>query len=975
MKNYLVLLVMCLLSTVSLLAQNGTLRGTIYDEFGGPAMYANVEVLETGEGTSSDLDGKYELTLAPGNYTLLVSYVGYDDRKIPVLINAGQVTLIDVNLTTGGVQLEDEVIIIGKQITNTDQAMNTLKSKAAVALDGLSNQSLRMFGASRASDAVKQVTGVSVQGGKYVFVRGLGDRYTKTILNGMDIPGLDPDRNTIQMDIFPSNVIENIVVYKAFSPDLPGDFTGGIVNIDTKEFPEQKILDISIGIGFTPGMTFNSEYVRGNDGVGSDALGFDNGARDMPLTGDLAQYREITPDPFGANAADVGAVTRSFNNNLGVETGTAPMNFNFSLSAGNQFKANEDADWTFGYNVALGYRNTTQYFQDVEYNAFFMDDLSENYALRANRIQQGTLGKNNVLASALGGFSAKNANHKLSFNVLHIQNGEATAGDFISETIINNSVTLYRDNIEYTQRGITNFLLKYKGSFNEGRSEIEVRVSPTISNIYDKDVRVTPFRFNEDNNTFDIQASEGAVPDRFWRNLEETNQVAKIDFTQKFKLGNAGQPTSKFKAGFIATRKDRFYEILGYRGRIRGNQSNMPVSYFENGDQDLIFTDANVWDEGDAVGTYIFGNYEAANTYEATQDILGAYVMGDLIITPKLRAIIGARLETFRTNYSSGIDPATNTRLVENERYIDATNILPAVNLVYTLKENMNLRVSLSQTVARPSFKEASVAEIIDAVSGRTYIGGFVGDRSLVSTTINNFDIRWEQFLEKGQLLAFSVFYKQFNNPIEIVAFDRADPNDLQPRNVGDATVFGIEAEAKKNLKFIAENLEKVNVGANLTLVSAQVEQDPITLASKEANKRDGETISDTRPMQGQSPYIINAYVNYSDRLSGWEASLNYNVQGRSLYVVGLELNPDVYQVPFNGLNLKVTKTFGVRLVDGQYEGGNFSLSFRATNLLDAARKRVYVTYDPADNNSFDETFDVLRPGRTFSITAKYRFF
>ncbi len=749
MKNYLLLFAFIFISS-ALFAQKGNIRGTIFDENGEAALFATIQVENTDVVLTSDLDGKFDISIEAGTYTIIVSYVGYEANKIEnIVVKAGEITPLEVNLKQSAV-VTGEIVIDAKAITNTDMAMTALQSKAAMPLDGLSNQTLKRIGGSRASDVIKAVPGVSIEGGKYVFVRGLGDRYTKTILNGMDIPGLDPDRNTIQMDIFPSNIIENIVVYKAFSPELAADFTGGVVDIVTKEFPDEKTFNVSFGVGLNPTQHFNANYLVG-DRSGTDWLGFDNGLRALP-TDKIAAI----PDPSDSrtNPATgqpyneaLPSITRSFNSKLAPTQATSPMNFNLSVSAGNQFKLNEDSDWTFGYNTALSYRNATQFYENVSYNAYVLANDADVFELETNRRQEGSLSTNNVLLSGLAGFSAKYKNHKITFNALHIQNGQSSAGIFDSETVISNSVLLDRDNIEYSQRSITNLLLKGKHSFNKGNTELEWRFAPTRSAIYDKDIRVSPLRF--DNEEYSIEPSEGAVPERFWRNLEQTNLTGKIDFTQKLALFGNENKKSAVKAGLGYTNKMRDYEILAYRFLV-DNQNQLAQPFVDNGDGNLILADANVWDIETGVGTYVKGNFEPTNTYAANQIIMSGYAMSDLAVTEKFRAVLGVRMETFNHIYTGQNN--SGSKRYYKAKIINTYNFLPSVNLVYALKENkkenelMNLRASFAQTLARPSFKEASIAEIFDAISGRTFIGNI----DLVQTQINNLDLRWEYFFKGG---------------------------------------------------------------------------------------------------------------------------------------------------------------------------------------------------------------------------------
>jgi len=244
------------------LAQQGTLKGTVTDTNTAETLIGVSVVIEgTTTGTSTDLDGQYSLKLEPGIYTMVFSYISYATQTITdVNVKADEVTVLDVRLNDKAEELK-EVVVTAKKVRNTETALLTLQKKAANVLDGISSETFSRTGDGDAGAAIKRVTGVSIEGGKHVYVRGLGDRYTKTILNGLDVPGLDPDRNTIQMDIFPTNLIDNIVINKTFTPDLPGDFTGGMVNIETQDFPETKTLNFSYGTSFKPGTHFNDDFI------------------------------------------------------------------------------------------------------------------------------------------------------------------------------------------------------------------------------------------------------------------------------------------------------------------------------------------------------------------------------------------------------------------------------------------------------------------------------------------------------------------------------------------------------------------------------------------------------------------------------------------------------------------------------------------------------------------------------------------
>ncbi len=935
-----VITIFFLFFSFALVSQNGTIRGTIIDDGTGETVpFANVFVTQTQTGTTSDLDGSFSLSLAPGTYSVEFSFIGYTSLTVnDIIVAADEVTPLDVRMAEETALLE-EVVVTAKQIRNTEAAILTIQKKAPQLLDGISSQTFKKIGDNNAASAIKRVTGVSVEGGKYVFVRGLGDRYTKSILNGMDVPGLDPDRNTLQMDIFPTNLIDNIIVLKSFTPDLPADFTGGIVNIITKDFPEEKKFSVSAGLTYNPTMHFKNDYITAA-GSSTDWLGFDNGTRSLPI-----RSTTVIPDPIASNKYNsfLTDVTRSFTSNLGTMREKSAPNTSFGFSGGNQINKEKA---TIGYNFALNYRNNTTFYDDVQFNTYRKQNLNSEspFSLEKDRTQAGQQGSNNVLISGLAGGAIKFGNHKFNLNVIAIQNGQSKAGLFEQNSFLRTSNTLIRDNAEYAERTIGNVLLSGKHTFESGL-DIDWKLSPTYSRIEDKDSRVVPFRLDDGELT--IEPSEGAEPRRIWRNLEEVNYTGKVDVSKKLLIG---ERDAKVKFGVSNTIKNRDYSIIAYRINVRG-QNSLDI----NGDPNRILAPENIWTIGSDRGSFLVGNFEPANTYEATQSILSAYAMNEHEVSDKLKAVYGVRVEKFDHTYTGQNN--LGDVVYNDEKIIAVTDVLPSINLIYGVNDNINVRTSFTKTLARPSFKEASIGQIYDPFSDRTYIGNI----NLVETKINNFDARVEYFMTGGQMFAVSGFYKQFANPIEVVAFSEATPNQFQPRNVGDAEVLGLELEARKNLSFLNENLSAFNIGANVSFIQSKVEMDRSIggeYESRLSNARPGEEILPTRSLQGQSPYIINAFLSYRGIEKGLEANLSYNVQGKRLSVVGIGRVPDVYEQPFHNLSFKASKRIGA-----------VKLSLSVNNILDSKNQKLYESF-----NADSEIFELFRPARSFGFSVGYDF-
>jgi len=935
----------------AIFAQNGIIRGTVYeDETSEALFYANAQIPSAGAVAFTDFDGNFEIQLAPGTYSLEVSFLGLATLVIPdVTVEAGKVVAFEnirLKPTTNELMT---VTVTASAMRNTESALLDVKKKSATVMDGISAQNFKRIGDGNAAAAVTRVPGVSIQGGKYVFVRGLGDRYTKTQLMSMDIPGLDPDRNSLQMDIFPTNILQNIVVLKTLTADLPADFSGGLVNIELVDFPTEKTLNISSSLGYTPGMHLVQGL--GYQGSATDFLGFDAGYRNNPLPNNYI-YDGI-PNP-ALDDPITTELTESFKPVLSAQTKTMPLNGSLGISGGNQIK--KDNGKTVGYNGSFSYKANTDYYGAVngdtsrlyEQNFYRKGNQPDEYNLLADRTQRGSLAVSNILMSGLYGYSVKDADDKFRFNVMHLQNGESRAGQFIETSSIENSFVGARDNLEYSERSITSMLFNGQRSRQDNTLKIDWRIAPTYSRIADKDIRSTSYRTED--NTFAIAPGETGFPNRIWRNLNEFNLSNRIDFTKTHEIRGRD---AKRKYGASYTIKYRDYEILRYQLRAKSLGNLDPLT----GNADELLSEYYTWDVISDAGMYYSGNYEANNAYQGIQSNFSAYLNEEFSWNALTKMVVGLRMERYDQFYT-GVDqqeaaaPGTGINY-RWEPVLNNFNLFPTASIIYSVNENSNLRFGAFRTVARPSFKEKSAAQIEDVLTGIT----FIGNLDLVNTTINNLDFRYERFFDGGQTVALSGFFKNFQNPIELVAYSAAAPSNFQPRNVGNATVAGVEFEVRKNLDFIG--MKHLEINSNFSGIYSAVTRDSSEYAARVASARDGEVISETRPMQGQSPYMINAGLSYNNPTNGWQGGLFYNVQGEKLYIVGVADNPDVFEVPFHSLNFNLMKNFG--------EERQYQVGFAVSNILDDTRDRIFVSY-----NSFSPYFSTWAPGRTFKLSFRY---
>jgi outer membrane receptor protein involved in Fe transport len=552
------------------------------------------------------------------------------------------------------------------------------------------------------------------------------------------------------------------------------------------------------------------------------------------------------------------------------------------------------------------------------------------------------------LASLLTGVTYKTSKSKYSLNALHIQNGESRAALFDQRTEISNSIDVVKDNLEYTERSVTNLLFSGKHTNDDASFTTEWKLSPTLSRVHDKDVRLTTF-IEDQNGNFTI-SSDAGFPTRIWRDLKDVSAVGKVDFTKKYDL--FGKKAS-LKFGGLYSYKQREYSIYSYEVAFL----NLSPTEFE-GNPDAILADENIWTPETNSGSFIRGNFEPANSFDANQNTAAAYISNEFKIGSKLRTILGLRAEYFSSFFTGQNN--SGSEVFDNEQLLDLIDLFPSANLIYEFKENINFRTSYSKTTARPSFKEKSLVQISDLLTGTL----FLGNLDLEPTYIDNFDFRFEVFGEEAQMFAISSFYKSFKDPVELVAYSITAPNQFTPRNSESAQVYGLEFEARKNFGFLTEGLKDLSLNVNVSIIESKIEMgkgEGQEFDSRQAFARDGETIKDTRELQGQSPFLVNAGLNYNNQSIGFETGLFYNVQGKTLEVVGFGKNPDVYVQPFNSLNFNLSKTLG--------KEKNASVSIKVDNILDAKRESSYESF-----GAEKVPFSLRQPGTAFSIGYSLNF-
>ena len=928
MKKFLVFILVGLSGFLS--AQETRIFGTVFDkEFQEPLAFANVIVKELGTGATTDFDGVYEIFLQPGTYTVEFSYLGFETILVSgVVVSGNDDQELNISLSTAAESL-DEVVITVEALRNTEQSVLAVQKRSANLLDGISSQNFKKIGANDIANAVRNVPGVSVQGGKYVYVRGLGDRYTKSIVNGMDIPGLDPDRNSLQMDIFPTSLVDQVIVLKSATAEQPADFTGGIVDIVTKDVPSSKIRSFSFSTSYNSLMSFRNDFLIAPQST-TDWLGFDDGLRELPVDRKFNSPKPYDNDPY------LTQYSSSFTKELAAKSDNSLADFRVNYSQGNQFDLGTKK---VGYLAAISYSQGYEHFENYETNFYIKSaDRSEN-ELRASELTYGPRSSMSVLASGIFGLSLKGDKSKYKLQGLHLQNGQSNAAYYQSESLIYSNNEQKKDVLEYNQRSVTNLLASGSYFLYNGKLNIDWKISPTFNKNNDKDVRYTPYRVDE--GEYSIEPSETGDPSRIWRDLTEKSYVGRLDLKYNSELFGKQMI---LKTGSFYSYKERDYFISNFALRVRGS-----VSDIQTGDPDLLLNPSNLWSTTNSSGLYYENDSGDINEFNSNQRIIANYFSGELNLTEALRAVLGIRYEFYTQRYT-GIDQ--NSISFNNEKIISNMDFYPSANLILAINDNTNLRGSFSKTIARPSFKEASNVTIFDPVSNIVYLGNL----NIKPSYIDNFDLRYEVFPANGEIIAASLFYKKFTDPIEIVTYSAAATDNFQPRNVGEAQVYGAEIEVRKQLS------KRFYARLNASIIEARQDFDLSVggeYDSKLLNLRDGETLKDYRPLQGQSPFLVNAGIEYQSE--GFSGNLAFNTQGKTLEVVGIAGSPDIYTMPFNSLNLNVEKKLG--------EGDKTSLTLRVRNLLNDSQDSQFLSFG-AQNDYF---FTRRAQGISASIGFSYK--
>jgi outer membrane receptor protein involved in Fe transport len=860
----------------------GYITGSIYDSQTGEPLPGVTIMIEGGKtGTYSDLDGHFTLkNLEPGTYTLIFSLIGYKQSKDSVMVKSF-VELEPVLLDPEAIEVEG-IEVKAKKVSHTEAALLQMQRKAPTINDGISAEQIAKSPDSDAAGALKRVTGVTVVDGKYVYVRGMGERYSNTLLNGTPLPSPEPRKRVIPMDLIPANLLENVITTKTFTSDQQGNFSGGSVRLNTKEFPEKLIFKLSASGGWNTQTTGNTFYQA--PGGNRDWLGIDDGSRDIPDLVNQVANGGGNPVPAHSNEE----IAQSFRWNVwDGKPRKAPANQSYSLSIGNQVGFLEKP---LGYVFSLTYSN--KYSSQKEKQNFY-NSSSQGIGVRSYwDIEKDVF---SVLWGSILNLSYKpHPFHKLRLNSTYTRSAEDKvrwlAGWYEDWLWLESSVS-------WVEQSLIHFTLS-------GEHELPAYLNSHLdwSASYGKANWKEPDKcwLLWDDTTPDSPDTVYSLEDqktskyRRWGQTDDINYSFSLDWTKNFTQWS-GLP-ARFKLGGSIERMDRDELFFYAKVLVRSDPWT-----FQGRPADQTIIPPEDWRFVDRQDNW------------GDNRITAGYIQFDTPVLESLRMIAGARVEGTDLEFIyNPVGQPDERKIVKKEH----TDWLPSINLTYNINDETNIRLAMAKTITRPEYFELLAREDQEIFENLKNFG----NPELDHTRIYNYDAKWEFYPRPGEVLAVSFFYKKFTSPIEYV-YEMMGTPTLKPINVEGARNYGIEFEVRKQFDFLWRRLSDFSINANYTLIQSEVEIGDAGLSTFKLTNKEGALI-------GQSPYVLNFTLGYeSDR--GTSARILFNRFGRRIAYRGNMGNPDIVEQSSSKLDLTWEQKFL----------SSWGLKLNASNLLDSKVK------------------------------------
>ena len=910
-------------------AQNIRLTGKVLNEKNEPLASVSVKIINGG-GTTTDIEGRFSLNLISGKtYELEFSAVGYETKNITeVEVITGQLNELNITMQVKA-KAGDNVIITVKTSSARKETINSaiaFQKNTNVVAQVVSAESIRRSPDKNTGEVLKRVPGASLQDGKYLVIRGLADRYNQAMLNGVLLSSTEPDRKTFSFDIIPSSLVDNIIINKSFIPELPGEWAGGLIQVNTKDVPTKNFFNVQIGTGFNTN-TIGKDFYE-YQGSSTDWLGFDNGFRslpaNMPTKADFAQLSQEEKTAYAKDFKNIWTTNKK--------------NSTFTPAL------NQSIAFNFGFNTRLSDKNKLAAVFAVNYNRSnkILEYQNQVYTVQ-NSIasisldyEDNTKYSQNVLSGALANLTLQlGNNNKISFkNILNVNTTDYStlrrsgydfdAGQALRGTELAIKANTFFNTQLIGEHNIRKFHSKFHwfGNFNILDQHIPDQ----------RRIEYVPENPSDPNSGYVANIGQSNASQksgsRYYGFLSDYNYTAGADLNKDFKIGSLSQSV---KGGYFFQVKDRLFDSRPFS--IYLPSENIALRRLP---ADQIFAPQNFGNGTD--NKFAFNELSGSSYRYLANSILNAgFLQFDNLITQKIRVVWGLRVEDF--------DQVVGSMRKNDPRFVNTrvTDYLPGINATYKIDNKTNFRLSGSQTVIRPEFRELSTFTFFDFDLGASV----AGNTALLRTKVTNLDLRYELYPRAGELFTLGFFYKYFDKPIEAYFNPSSGgASTYNFLNAKEANSFGAELEFRKKLDF-SSALKNFTVQGNFSYIYNRV--------SKIGNDAE-------RPMQGQSPYLINVGLQYDLEKQGINTTLLFNQIGRRITFVGGSDQPAIWENPRPVLDFQIAKK--VLKNKGEIK----------MNISDMINKKAEFYSDLNENKKYDKKIDVFAISRNYGTNFSFSF-
>ncbi len=810
----------------------------------------------------------------------------------------------------------EEIAVIGRFVPDEKRSTSALSSV-------LTNEEFARSGDTNIAEGLKRVAGISLVGGKYVYVRGLGERYSSALLNGSSMPSPEPLNRVVPLDLFPNAIMDSVVVQKTYSAQFPSEFGGGVLQMKTKKSSDEFFFNLSSSVGMTDGATF--EKGREAQSGGKDWLGYDDGSRQIPAllkqataNGQRLQRRSPYLDTGGYTTAELQKIGQSLNTDYNLSNNSLPVDVGATASLGNYHDLGE---YRFTYLAALDYKNGWDN-HEIERNSYKVSGVDD--LVRENAFTYyGT--ENNVDVSSIFSTGLElSENHSLSTTSILLRQSDNIAGEqigYFGDEGLDSKIS----EIEFIERELMSHQLQGDHYFPDA-NELTVawRYNRSTADRNAPDTREYRYDLVDENYRFNLRSDGNA---RRYSELSDLNTEYAIDSNAVF-YGPL-DATIIVSGGYAKQDSERDYAIRRFTFFELGDIVDEPG--FLNQSLAKILAPQNI----NTNGFELRETTRPTDTYDATRSLESWYLQTELNFSDRIQLLAGLRQEDYQQNVNT-FDLFRPASGVGAE--LTSSDILPGVTATYIL-DNHQFRIGYSETTSRPDFRELSPASFTNPVTGYE----MVGNPDLRIAHIKNYDMRWEWYLNGSDSVSLGLFMKDFDSPIESVVQPGAN-SARSYVNAESAENQGIEFEFRKQFDFLGARWENFYASTNISYIQSEV-----TIGVTEQNI----LTNSSRPLQGQSDWLFNGQLGYDD-YNGLTATLLYNYVGARIYEVGILGAPDLIEQPRGELDLVLIKEFGE----------HWKLNLKAQNLLD---ERKEITQGGLVATGYSE-------GRTASLKMEYRF-